>query len=375
MSSGVGGPRASRPLKIAAAQVGAVHRWSDRADTMKRLVRLLEDAASQGAQLVLFPETTFTTFFPRYFIEEDEELAKWFEHGDDITTSENTAALFQLADRLGVDICVGYAERTTNSHSYNTCVYFSAHEHCVIKRYHKSHIPGATEPDRDPGAINQLEKRYFEEGQGGFTAFRVPGLLEAVAKGFGVDGGASDAQGKGDPIFGLLICNDRRWPEAWRVYGLQGVELVLCGYNTTAWNPTLHGRHDRTMEQSKEDAYYHHKLVMQCNSYTNSCFSVCAARCGVDDDAFPLIGGSCIVGPDGRIVAEAQTEEDEVVIADIDLADCRPGKETVGLTIALGEQSCLRVWQVFNFGKHRRTELYSMLVDRKGVIEPPLLPV
>ena len=117
---------------------------------------------------------------------------------------------------------------------------------------------------------------------------------------------------------------------------MQGVELILCGYDTTAWAPHLHGKHNRTREQSKADAYFHHKLVMQSNSYTNSCFSICAARCGLDDDQFPLIGGSCIIGPDGKIIAEAETEGDEIVFANIDLAACRPGKENVSAPSAYG---------------------------------------
>ncbi|KAK5940040.1 hypothetical protein PMZ80_007458 [Knufia obscura] len=320
----------SRLLKVAAAQVGAVHRWSDRADTLNRLIRLLEEAAQTGALLVLFPELALTTFFPRYFIADENELASFFEHGEDVTGSKNTKKLFQRAHELGVDICVGYAERTTDGHSYNTCVYYSARLQRVITKYRKSHLPGTQEPCKDPGAINQLEKRYFEEGQEGFRAFRVPGLVDgALKKSLSIDGDAS-SEGRGDPIVGMLICNDRRWSEAWRVYGLQGTELILCGYNTTAWAPHLHGKHNQSKEQSKADAYFHHKLVMQSNSYTNSCFSICAARCGLDDDEFPLIGGSCIIGPDGRIIAEAQTEDDEVVFAEIDLAACRPGKQTVG---------------------------------------------
>lgn len=322
----------SRLIRVAAAQVGAVHRWSEREHTLQRLTKLLEEAARKRAQLVLFPEIAFTTFFPRHFIAEEKELDQWFEHGDDIEKSPNTKDFFKKADELGVDVCVGYAERTLEGHSYNSCVYFSACKHSVISKYRKSHLPGTKEPYLDPEAINQLEKRYFEEGQEGFLAFRVPGLLADALKDPAQSRPGRYSQGKGDPILGLLICNDRRWAESWRVYGLQGVELVLCGYNTTSWAPHLHGKtgdRSQSKEQSKADAYFHHKLVMQSNSYTNSCFSICAARCGQDDNVFGLIGGSCIIGPDGRIVAEAQTEDDEVVFAEIDLADCRPGKETV----------------------------------------------
>lgn len=97
-----------RILKIASCQVGAVHRTSSREDTMKRLLALLEQAAAQGAQLALFPELAFTTFFPRYLLT-DLELDSFFEHGD-VTTSPQTAPLFDLAKKLGVDISIGFAE-------------------------------------------------------------------------------------------------------------------------------------------------------------------------------------------------------------------------------------------------------------------------
>lgn len=325
----------SRVIRVAAAQVGPVHRWSERPHTLQRLIKLLENAAGRGAQVVLFPEIAFTTFFPRYFIPDENELKDWFEEGADVTKSPATVQLFQRAIDLKVDVCVGYAERTEDGHSYNSCVYVSARTGTVLKKYHKSHLPGTKEPYADPHAINQLEKRYFEEGSEGFEAFRIPNLLQGALKKSSEHFDTAQSEGRGDPIVGVLICNDRRWAEAWRVYGLQGVELILCGYNTTSWAPHLHGKtggRSQSREQSREDAYFHHKLVMQSNSYTNSCFSVCAARCGLDDDEFGLIGGSCIIGPDGRIVAEAQSEDDEVVFAEIDLGNCRPGKETVSVS-------------------------------------------
>lgn len=96
----------SRKIKIAAAQVGAVHRTSPRAETLARMIKLLEDAAAQGAEVVLFPETTFTTFFPRYLLEDEAELESFFEHGD-VTTAANTKPLFDKATELGVDISLG----------------------------------------------------------------------------------------------------------------------------------------------------------------------------------------------------------------------------------------------------------------------------
>ena len=73
-----------------------------------------------------------------------------------------------------------------------------------------------------------------------------------------------------------------------------------------------------------------------------------------EEDGYPLIGGSMIVEPNGKIAAEAKTEDDELVVHTCDLADCTFGKHTI-----------------FNFARHRRTEHYTRIVEQTGVIEPP----
>ena len=324
----------TRTLIVAAAQVGAVHRWTPRSEVLTRLVKLLDNAAAKGAKLIVNPETTFTTFFPRYLIKDDDELRSFFNHGDDITEDPTVAPLFIRARELKVDICVGYAEKTADGHCFNTSIYYSGTEGKVLSKYRKSHLPGTAEPFEGENTVQQLEKRYFEEGQTGFKAFRAPNLISDVLKKSMATTGQEVPQGKGDPILGMLICNDRRWPEAWRVYGLQGLEIMLCGYNSTAWAPELWGfgesnGRELDPETARNEAYFHHNLVMQSNSYMNSCFSICAARAGLDDGKYPLIGGSCIVSPRGHVLATASTEDDEVVLAELDLTDCRPGKETV----------------------------------------------
>ena len=74
------------------------------------------------------------------------------------------------------------------------------------------HLPGHAEFDAER-AFQHLEKRYFEPGNLGFPVWRTMG-----------------------GIFGMAVCNDRRWPETYRVMGLQGVELVVLGYNTPSVN-------------------------------------------------------------------------------------------------------------------------------------------
>lgn len=332
-----------RTIRIAAAQVGAVHRTDSRSNTLKRLVRLLEEAASKGAQVVLFPECTFTTFFPRHFFTDDAELESFFEHGD-ITTTGNTRPIFDKAKEIGVDICIGFAEATDDRSHYNSCVYYHAKTGSILSRYRKIHLPGDFEPFPEPDSVNQLEKRYFKPGNLGFKAFRVPDLVTPTIE-------------NGEPIFGMMICNDRRWAESWRCLGLQGVEVVFTGYNTPGWAPQMWGSSvEQDPKEAREEAIFHHKLVMQAHSYTNSCFSVSAARCGLDDGKYDLVGGSTIVAPDGKIIAETKTEEDEVIVADCNLELCSPGKK-----------------RTFDFGRHRRVEHYSVLTSQTGVVEPPRL--
>lgn len=220
----------ARRLKVAAGQVGAIHRSSSKQEVVARLISLLHEAADNKVKLVVFPECTLTTFFPRHLIESQEELDQYFEHGE-ITSSPEVGPLFEAARKFEIDIMLGYAERTPEGTAFNTCIYFSASEGRIVQKYRKVHLPGRVEPFDDPERANQLEKRYFTPGDLGFPAFRAPGLILNAMKKATIQEG-EEIDGKGDPILGMMICNDRRWPEAWRMYSLRGVEIVMFGYNT-----------------------------------------------------------------------------------------------------------------------------------------------
>ncbi|PYH87807.1 carbon-nitrogen hydrolase, partial [Aspergillus ellipticus CBS 707.79] len=255
-------------------------------------------------------------------------------------------ALFDAARELAVDIIVGFAEATPDDERFNSCIYYHAASGSVLSKYRKIHLPGDVEPLADPTAVNQLEKRYFRPGNLGFQAFRAPGLLTS----------SSSSSSSADPILGMMICNDRRWAESWRELGLQGVDIVACGFNTNGYAPQFWGQAaDMDPQEAEAMSLFHHKLVMQCHSYTNACFSVSAARCGLDDGKFPLIGGSTIIDPEGRIIAESSTTTaDEVVMADCDLALCHAGRT-----------------RTFDFARHRRIEHYGRITGQTGVIPPP----
>jgi N-carbamoyl-D-amino-acid hydrolase len=311
----------SRVIRVAAAQMGATQKADQRAHTLRRMLDLLEGAAAQGAKLVVFPELAFTTFFPRWLID-GPALDAYFERS---MPNPAVQPLFDRARERGVGFYVGYAEITCEGRRFNSSILVQP-DGSVLGRYRKVHLPGTQAP-RENVNFQQLEKRYFEYGDLGFPAFRA-------------------GEGWRRAIVGMMICNDRRWPEAWRVLGLQGVELVCLGYNSAAYDPNGGASEDPGLRT------FHSRLVVQANAYMNATWAVAVAKAG-DEDGSGLIGGSCIVDPNGRLVAEASTLRDEVVVADCDLEMCLQGKD-----------------KMFNFAAHRRPQQYGAITDQIGVIEP-----
>lgn len=312
----------SRIVRVAAAQMGPIHLADTRAHTLDRMIALLETAAAKGANLVVFPELALTTFFPRWLIDADK-VDGYFESA---MPNPDVQPLFDRARELAVGFYLGYAEKTPQGRHFNSAITV-APDGAIIGHYRKVHLPGSVEPR--PGAkIHQLEKRYFEYGDLGFPAFHGP-------------------QAWGSPVMGMLICNDRRWPEAWRSYGLQGCELMLMGYNSAAYDPNGGTTEDESLRT------FHSLLATQANAYMNSTWAVSTAKAGVED-GFGLIGASCIVDPNGVLAAKAETLGDEVIVADCDFDACKQGQE-----------------KMFNFAAHRRPQHYSRLVDQVGAVVPP----
>jgi predicted amidohydrolase len=309
----------SRIIRIAGAQMGPTQRADSRAHTMDRLIALLETAAAQGATLAVFPELAFTTFFPRWLLG-DAERDAFFEPS---MPSPATQPFFDRARDLKLGVHIGYAEKAAAGR-FNTGILVEPGGG-LIGTYRKIHLPGTVEP-RHGEKYQQLEKRYFDYGDLGFPVFR------------------SAAWQNG--IIGMLICNDRRWPEGWRVLGLQGVELVVIGYNSAAYDPNGGSAENESIRT------FHSQLAVQSNAYMNATWAVAVAKAGVEDGA-GLIGGSCIVDPNGMIVAETKTLGDEVIVADCDLDACRQGKD-----------------KMFNFAAHRRPQWYGPITGQTGVKEP-----
>ncbi len=322
----------SRILTAAAAQLGPIQRAEPRAEAVGRMVRLIERAAAHGVELVVFPELALTTFFPRHYHEDLAEADHWFETA---MPSNETAPLFEAARRHNIGFHLGYAELAQEADDagvvrqrrFNTAILVSPAGDVLLK-YRKVHLPGHAEfnPAR---RVQHLEKRYFEVGNLGFPVIRAP------------MGGVSGVN------MGLMICNDRRWPEAWRVLGLQSVELVMLGYNTPSLNQDAAGF------EAPHLRVFHSHLSVQAGAYQNACFAIATAKAGVEDGC-ELFGHSIIVNPQGEIVAQATSWSDELITADLDLDRCILGRTTI-----------------FAFDRHRRPEAYGRITGQVGAVEPP----
>jgi N-carbamoyl-D-amino-acid hydrolase len=304
----------ARRLSLAACQSGPVTRSTTRAEAVDRLIHLLETAAQQGAELAVLPEMALTTFFPRWHIVDPVEIDAFFEQS---MPGPETKRLFEAAARLRIGFALGYCEAMKEDgrvRRYNTSVLIGP-DGVLIGRYRKVHVPGSDRPKE--GTTVHLERLYFEPGDLGFPVFDYHGI--------GV---------------GMAICNDRRWPETYRMLCLNGAEVVLIGYNT----PLL-------LSEAPALAHlrmFHNHLPMQAGAYQNTLWVTAAAKAGIEDGQ-ALIGGSCIIAPTGEIAAQAMSIGDEVVVhhADIDLiATCRAVN--------------------FDFAEYRRPDQYRLIAEAAG---------
>jgi N-carbamoyl-D-amino-acid hydrolase len=310
----------TRIVHVAAAQMGPIAKSESRKQTVGRLIAMLRQAKERGCDLVVFTEMALTTFFPRWLIADEAELDRYYETE---MPGPETRPLFEEARALGMGFYLGYAELVREGdrkRRFNTSI-LVGRDGEIVGKYRKVHLPGHAEPQA--GRSHQhLEKRYFEPGNLGFGVWRAFG-----------------------GVMGMCICNDRRWPETYRVMGLQGVEMVMLGYNTP-FDHTGHADIDGL-------TMFHNHLSMQAGAYQNSTWVIGTAKCGTEEGS-RMVGQSAIIAPSGEIIAQAVSMDDEVITARCDLDLGKRYRETI-----------------FNFAKHREPEAYRLIVERKGAIPPP----
>ena len=302
----------TRSLPLAVAQLGPIARDETRESAIKRMIALLRKADDAGSKLIVFPELALTSFFPRWYFEDQADVDAFFE--TDMPNAD-TEPLFDAAARAGIAFYLGYAELISHNDTtrrFNTSILVDQAGE-IVGKYRKIHLPGHRELEPD-FPFQHLEKRYFETGDLGFPVFNTL-----------------------NTTLGMCICNDRRWPETYRMLGLQGAEMVLLGYNTPVHYP-------RAPELDHLQDFHNH-LSLQAGAYQNGTWVAAAAKAGCEENC-DMIGGSCIVSPSGEIVIRCETLADELITWDCDLDLCQTIQNNI-----------------FNFALHREPENYGLIVQ------------
>jgi beta-ureidopropionase len=259
-------------------------------DALAKHVELIDEAARQGAEITCLQEI----FFGPYFCAEQDP--KWFQTAEP-DDGPTVATMRELAARHEMVLVVPFFEKEIEGVFYNTAVVIDA-DGTVLGKYRKTHIPQV-------GPIF-WEKYFFKPGNLGYPVFET-----RVGR------------------VGVFICYDRHFPEPARMLGLKGAQLT---FNPSATVESL-SRHLWQLEQP-------------AHAVANGFFVGAVNRVG--EELVPgarFYGSSYFCDPRGQIVAQASDSEDEVLVADLDLALIDEVRTT---------------WQFF---RDRRPETYAELTE------------
>jgi len=250
---------------------------ADRATNLSHSINQIRQAASEGAQLVLLQELHTSLYFCQT---EDTEL---FDLAESIP-GPGSDTLGQLAKELGIVIVASLFERRAAGLYHNTAVVLES-DGSIAGIYRKMHIPD------DPGFY---EKFYFTPGDLGFEPI-------------------STSVGR----LGVLVCWDQWYPEAARMMALAGAELLL--YPTAiGWDP----RDEEAEQQRQLGAWV---TIQRAHAIANGIPVLSCNRTGHEADpsaqseGIQFWGNSFVCGPQGEFIAQADSNNETVLMADIDM--------------------------------------------------------
>ena len=268
-------------------------------DNFIKAEKQIRNAAEQGAQIICTQELFKLPYFCQI---EDPEFFGLAEVIDE--SSPTIQKLGELASEIKIVLIASLFEKRAPGIYHNIAVVFDA-DGSYLGKYRKMHIPD------DP---HYYEKFYFTPGDLGYKVFDTQ---------FG--------------RIGVLICWDQWFPEAARLLGLQGVEIIFI--------PTAIG-YSRAAEGNTYDSAW--KTVQQGHAVANACFLTAVNRVGFELDPSSSLGQghtngvgpngeqginfwgqSFVADPDGVIVKEGSKDQEEILICPVDLAQ---GEETKRLS-------------------------------------------
>ena len=130
-----------RFINVAGGQLGPIARDESRQQVVSRLLELMREAKARGSDIVVFPELALTSFFPRWWMEDEAEIDSFFERE---MPGPATRPLFEAAKSLGIGFHLGYAELAQQNgvaRRYNTAILVDKNA-AIVGKYRKVHLPG-----------------------------------------------------------------------------------------------------------------------------------------------------------------------------------------------------------------------------------------
>ena len=243
----------------------------------KKCIEWIRKAAKKGAEVISLPELYSSHYFCQ---SEDVDNFALAEPLGDISFRDFSA----LAAELKVVLIIPFFEKRMSG-IYHNSAYIIDTDGSQSGLYRKMHIPD------DP---HYYEKFYFTPGDLGFQAFETQ-------------------KGK----IGTLICWDQWYPEAARLTALKGAQVLFY--------PTAIGWHPAEKAQYGENQYGAWMNVMKGHAVANGIYVAAANRIGVEQylpgtAGIEFWGASFICGPQGEILAQASHDQEEILIAEVDLS-------------------------------------------------------
>ena len=253
------------------------HNTADTKDNILRLGEGITGLAKRGAQLIVLQELHNTLYFCQT---EDVDL---FDLAETIP-GPSTKLYCELAKKLGVVIVASLFEKRAAGLYHNTAVVIESNGE-IAGKYRKMHIPD------DPA---YYEKFYFTPGDMGFHPIQT-------------------SLGK----LGVLVCWDQWYPEAARLMAMQGAEILIY--------PTAIGYADNDTPEEQQRQRMAWQTVMRGHAVANGLPVVAVNRVGFEPDpsgqtaGIQFWGTSFVAGPQGEIIYEASTDDEESIIVEMDM--------------------------------------------------------
>jgi N-carbamoylputrescine amidase len=278
-------PVKKRPPTSSTCRIGLVQMRGSAtvADNIRRAEQHIAVAAKQGAKLVCLQELFASLYFCQSLNPD------WFQLAESIP-GPLTDRFCKLAKKLRVVILLPVFEKAAPGLYFNSCAVINA-DGALLGTYRKMHIP------HDP---QFEEKYYFTPGDRGFSAW-------------------DTAAGR----IGVLICWDQWYPEGARLTAMHGAEILFY--------PTAIGWLASEKAELGEKQHQSWEIIQRAHAIANGCYVAAVNRIGHEAPAggqgIEFWGRSFVSGPMGDLVAKASTDQEEILLADVDFAAIRNQRE------------------------------------------------